>query len=182
MDVMTAIRTRRSIRSYRDQPVEPEKLARVLEAARRAPSAKNMQAWKFVVVTDPQTRARLVPVANDQAFVGQAPVVIAACALRPDYVMPCGVPAHPVDLAIAVDHITLQAVAEGWGTCWIGAFQQEACKELLGIPPCVGETKVHGEGVEESLPTAHCLLRTRRRTPSETLPRFPARCFRGGGP
>jgi len=135
MDVMTAIQTRRSIRSYRNQPVEPEKLARVLEAARRAPSAKNMQAWKFVVVTDPQTRAKLATMANHQAFVGQAPVVIAACALRPDYVMPCGVPAHPVDLAIAVDHITLQAVAEGLGTCWIGAFQQEACKELLGIPP-----------------------------------------------
>ncbi|GAI33461.1 unnamed protein product, partial [marine sediment metagenome] len=66
--------------------------------------------------------------------VGEAPVVIAAVALEPDYVMRCGVPAYAVDLAIAVDHITLQAVELRLGTCWIGAFYQDQVREILKIP------------------------------------------------
>ena len=134
MDVMTAIQTRRSVRSYTDRPIEEEKLQAVLEAARLAPSARNMQEWKFVVVRDPATRQQLAKAAKDQAFVGQAPAVIAACATAPDYVMSCGNPASLIDLAIAVDHMTLKAVEEGLGTCWIGAFDQNRVKTILGAP------------------------------------------------
>ena len=87
MDVLSAIRERRSIRSYADSPVEPEKLEKVLEAARLAPSASNRQNWKFVVVQDKATIARLVEACNGQAFVGQAPVFIEACATSPGSVM-----------------------------------------------------------------------------------------------
>ena len=93
MKVIEAIAERRSIRSFSGQPVEEEKLLRVLEAGRLAPSARNMQDWKFVVVKDPGLRRRLAEAARNQEFVGQAPVVIVARCTS-DYVMTCGGPAH----------------------------------------------------------------------------------------
>jgi len=135
MDVIDVIRRRRSIRTYTDTPVEREKIERLLEAARLAPSAGNRQEWRFVVVTDAAARKKLAHAANDQAFVARAPVVIAACAETDGHIMRCGQPCHPIDVAIAVDHMTLQAVADGLGTCWIGAFYEEPVKELLNIPP-----------------------------------------------
>ncbi len=134
MDVMEAIRTRRSVRAYKDAPVEEEKLQAVLEAARLAPSACNFQEWRFVVVRDAGMRGRLAKAARNQAFVGQAPVVIAACAESVEHVMGCGHLSYPIDVAIAIDHMTLAAVEQGLGTCWIGAFDEDAVKELLGIP------------------------------------------------
>lgn len=128
VDVLTAIRTRRSIRKFKPLPVPEDKLAAVLEAARLAPSAGNRQPVKFVVVTDPDLRAKLVPMARNQAFVGEAGAVIVACAS--DAAMKW----HMVDVAIAVDHLTLAAHELGLGTCWIGAFEPEPIKGLLGIP------------------------------------------------
>lgn len=128
MDVFETIRNRRSIRAYRKDPVPEESLARVLEAARLAPSAGNRQEHRFIVVKDESRRRELARAANNQAFVGDAPVVIVACATNPQrrYAF--------VDVAIAVDHMTLAAHAEGLGTCWIGAFSEPAVKEILGIP------------------------------------------------
>ncbi|RKY64962.1 MAG: nitroreductase [Candidatus Latescibacterota bacterium] len=134
MDVMTAIRSRRSIRSYQDRPVEQEKLDLVLEAGRLAPSASNLQEWKFIVVRDKETRKRLAQAAHGQRFVGEAAAVIVACATVTDHMMPCGQLSYPIDLAIALDHMTLKAVEEGLGTCWIGAFSEDEVKEILGIP------------------------------------------------
>ncbi len=134
MDVLEVLRMRRSVRAYQARPVEDEKLSRVLEAGRIAPSAKNLQEWKFVVVRDAGTRRALVPACADQAFVGEAPVVIACCATVTDYIMRCGQTAYPIDVAIAIDHMTLQAAAEGLGTCWIGAFYEPQVKKILAIP------------------------------------------------
>lgn len=133
MEVMEAIRSRRSTRSFQDRLVEDEKLMAVLEAGRLAPSARNLQDWRFVVVRDPDTRKRLAEAAKNQEFVGKAPVVIAACGTS-DYVMTCGQPAYALDVTIAVDHMTLAAAAVGLGTCWIGAFYEDMVKEILGIP------------------------------------------------
>ena len=133
MDLFEAIRGRRSVRSFMDRPIEEEKLCAVLEAGRLAPSARNLQDWRFVVVRDAATRKRLAEAARNQEFVGQAPVVIAACGTS-DMIMTCGQPAYALDVAIAVDHMTLAAVAEGLGTCWIGAFYEDKVKEILGIP------------------------------------------------
>lgn len=134
MDVMEAIRKRRSIRGFLDKEVEDKKLEAVLEAGRLAPSANNRQEWKFVVVRDKSLREKLSEAAKGQEFVGEAPVVIAACAVETDRVMTCGQAAYPIDLAIAVDHMTLKAVEEGLGTCWIGAFYEDKVKSILNIP------------------------------------------------
>lgn len=134
MNILEAIRKRRSIRTYQNKAVEPEKLNRVLEAARLAPSASNRQEWRFVVVQTKSIREQLMKAASNQKFVAQAPVVIAACADTDKHVMRCGQLCYPIDVAIAVDHMTLQAVEEGLGTCWIGAFDQAEVKRILDIP------------------------------------------------
>ncbi len=134
MALMRQIRERYSVRAYRDRPVEREKLDVILEAARLAPSAKNFQEWRFVVVQDAETRKKLVAAANNQAFVGQAAVVIACCATNTEHVMRCGQSSYPIDLAIAIEHMALQAVEEGLGTCWIGSFYEDQVKTILGIP------------------------------------------------
>ena len=135
MEVYEAIRARHSVRSYQDRSVEQEKLARVLEATRLAPSARNEQEWRFVVVTDRAKRNALATKASTQAFMAGAPVIIAACAQTDGRVMRCGQQAYPIDVAIAVDHLTLAAVAEGLGTCWIGSFDPAQVRRILGIPP-----------------------------------------------
>jgi nitroreductase len=134
MDVIDAIKQRESVRSYKNMPVEDKKLQLLLEAARLAPSASNRQEWRFVVVTDQEARQKLVVAASNQGFVAEAPVVIAACAETDNHVMKCGQLCYPIDVAIAIDHITLKAVEEGLGTCWIGAFDEKAVKAILKIP------------------------------------------------
>jgi nitroreductase len=135
MDVMNAIKQRESVRSYKSTPVEDKKLQLLLEAARLAPSASNRQEWRFIVVKDKETRQKLEVAAANQGFVAEAPVVIAACAQTDNHVMMCGQPCYPIDVAIAIDHITLKAVEEDLGTCWIGAFDEKAVKAILRIPP-----------------------------------------------
>ncbi|HEV57616.1 MAG TPA: nitroreductase, partial [Phycisphaerales bacterium] len=133
MDVLQAIRSRYSCRTYQDRPVERDVLDRVLEAARLAPSARNLQDWRFVVVTDAEKRARLSTAANNQKFVAAAPVVIVGCSIS-DHVMRCGQAVGPIDVAIALEHIALQAAAEGLGTCWVGSFYPDQVRAVLGIP------------------------------------------------
>lgn len=134
MDVAEAIKKRRSVRAYKPDPIPEEKLRKVLEAARLAPSAHNAQEWKFIVVKDETKRKKLAEAALGQSFVAEAPVVIAAISLNPKHDMASDIPAYAIDLAIAVDHMTLQATEENLGCCWVGAFWQEKVKEILEIP------------------------------------------------
>ena len=134
MEVMEAIKTRRSIRSYQDKMIEDDKLHLILEAGRLAPSASNRQEWKFVVVKEKEARRKLAVAARGQSFIGEAPVVIVACARETEHTMLCGQKSYPIDIAIAVDHMTLKAVEEGLGTCWVGAFREDEVKKILNIP------------------------------------------------
>ena len=136
MDLYEAIEKRYSVRSYQDKPIEEDKLRRVLDAGRVAPSGRNRQDWKFVVALRAEVRQALADAAG-QPFLAQAAAVIAVVGLTPDSVMHCGIPADPVDCAIAIDHMTLAAVAEGLGTCWIGHFDQDAARSALSVPPDV---------------------------------------------
>ncbi len=135
MNVFEAIKSRRSIRSYSDRKIEEDKLKKVLEAGRLAPSAGNMQEWKFVVVQDQDLKEKLGTAANNQRFIAKADVIIVGCATEVEEIMTCGQYTYPIDLAIAMDHMSLQAVEEGLGTCWIGAFKEDEVKKILGIPP-----------------------------------------------
>jgi len=133
MELKEIITKRRSVRAYEDKPVPEESLRNILEAARLAPSARNNQSWKFVVVREDKRRQELTQAA-DREFVAEAPVVIAAVATDPERIMACEVPSYAVDLSIAVTHMILAAVDEGLGTCWLGAFSQQRVKEILKIP------------------------------------------------
>ena len=133
MDVFEAITKRYSCRSYRSTPIEHQKLAKILEAARLAPSAKNLQDWRFVVVTDAQTKTKLAYAANNQEFIASAGAIIVACS-NSDYIMACGQPIGPIDVSIALEHISLEATELGLATCWIGSFDPARVKMILGIP------------------------------------------------
>lgn len=124
MDFTSVIKTRRSVRAYADQPIPEDVLGRVLEAARLAPSGNNGQPWRFVVVRDAASRSQLVKAANDQQCMAQAPVVIVCC----------GKKGHSGDVAIAIEHLVLAARNEGLGTCWVGWFQEQPVRKLLGVP------------------------------------------------
>jgi len=137
MDVFDVIRSRRSIRKYRNESVEEDKLNRILEAGRLAPSANNRQEWRFVIVRDDDIREKLSKAACQQWFVGEAPVVIACCSVEDDRIMTCGHPAYAIDVAIAIDHMTLAAAGLNLGTCWIGAFHEDEVRNILGIPQSV---------------------------------------------
>jgi len=99
-----------------------------------APSAHNSQDYKFIIIKDSETKKALQKAAAEQEFISQAPIVIAAIALKPEDILECNVHAYAVDTAIAIDHMTLAAVEEGLGTCWVGAFDQKQVKEILKVP------------------------------------------------
>lgn len=155
MEILNEILTRCSVRAYSRRPVPADALRRVLDAARHAPSARNVQEWRFIVVTDPAIRSALVPAAAMQEFVGEAPVVIAGCGTNTDYVMRCGHPAYLIDVAIAMEHIALQAVREGLGTCWIGAFHESQVKQALEVPDEVRVVQLMTLGYPAEAPRGH---------------------------
>ena len=126
---------RRSVRAYKPDEVPEDLLQTVLEAGRLAPSACNKQPWRFIVVRDEVAR-RALGAAYAREWFWKAPVVIAVCILPKEawtrsfdgqnYAM--------VDGALALDHMTLAAAELGLGTCWIGAFDPAAAREILGLP------------------------------------------------
>ncbi len=134
MDVGKAIRIRKSVRSFSDRTIPQSTLEEILDSARLAPSASNKQDWVFIVVEEPSKQEELAAATSGQGFIKQAPVILAGVATDPDYRMRNGLSSGAVDLAIALDHITLKAVEEGIGTCWIGAFHQDQAKQVLDIP------------------------------------------------
>lgn len=127
MDVLQAIRARRSVRSYRDEPVPDEALSRMLEAARLAPSAMNHQPWRFIVVRSQSKREKIARSGLFGRFMSQAPVIIVACG-------DTGSRYHVHDTCIALEHIVLAATSEGLGTCWVASFNERTVRELLRIP------------------------------------------------
>jgi len=152
MDVFSAIQTRRSIRKYSTRPVEDEKLNKVLEAARLAPSARNLQDWKFIVVRDEEIRSKLLDAVKGRDFIVKAPVIIVACSTEPEGIMACGQYKYTIDLSIAMSFIMLEAHEQGLGTCWIGNFDEQKVKEVLGIPERVRAAVVMPLGYPDESP------------------------------
>ncbi len=133
MTVIDAIGKRYSCRAYQDKPVEQEKLDIILEGVRLAPSAKNLQDWRLVLVRGAEKKRRLAQAANNQMFIEKAGVVIVGCSNSRE-VMRCGQAVGPIDVAIALEHVCLQAAELGLATCWIGSFYPEKVRPILGIP------------------------------------------------
>jgi nitroreductase len=131
---MPEIENRVSIREFTDEPVSEAQLTSVLEAGRIAPSAKNRQAWRFIVVQDSELRAKLQEAAFGQEYVGTAPAIIAIATTNVEYKMPNGQLSYPVDLGIAGAFMMVQAQHEGLGTCPITTFKEPEVKSLLTIP------------------------------------------------
>jgi nitroreductase len=132
--ILDAIEKRYSVRHYKDQPVEEDKLAEVLEAARLAPSGCNNQPWKLVVVRDRATIHGMVHAIGGQQFVEQAPVLIVACKNGEGYNIGHRYDGAIIDVAIALDHMTLQAASMGLGTCWLGNYDGNEIRAILDIP------------------------------------------------
>jgi nitroreductase len=154
MDFLELARRRYSVRSYKPDPVEQEKLDRILGAARVAPTAVNIQPFHLIVVHTANREAELLRIYNKNWFV-QAPIVICGCGLpRKSWVRKDGKNYIDVDVAIVMDHLILAATAEGLGTCWIGAFDPVAAKEILGLPEEVEPIAFTPLGYANDIPTA----------------------------
>jgi nitroreductase len=155
MDVDAAIRTRKSVRKYRHRPIPPDVLAELLEAMRLAPSSNNRQAWTFVVVQDQGLKTRLAKASGNQRFVAECSAYLVGVS-KP------GVYYSTVDMAIALDHLSLRAVELGLGTCWIGDFDPKEIGGILGVPP--------GREVTICMTVGYpAEPRTRKRKPSSEL-------------
>lgn len=129
MDVFEAIQKRKSVRSYEPTPIPVEKLRKVLEAARLAPSAGNFQPWQFIVVMDSDKRRRIAKGCRFGRFLVESPIVIVGCGNQrssPRW--------HAIDTCIAMENLVLAATGEGLGTCWIGTFNEKEIREMLKIP------------------------------------------------
>jgi nitroreductase len=135
MNFQELIKKRYSVRAYRPDPVEEDKLARVLEAARLAPTAANRQAFRIIVLPTKGRETELRRVYGRDWFT-EAPLVLAVCAVPAEsWVRKTdGWSAAEVDATIAMAHIVLAAAEEGLGTCWIAAFDPGAAREVLGLP------------------------------------------------
>lgn len=138
MDFFEVVRERRSIRKYKDLPVATEAIEQILDAARLAPSWHNNQCWRFLVITSAAIREKLLDVVIDanpgKKGLQQAPVVIVICGCPEESGTREGKDYFMADAAIAFEHICLASKALGLGTCWIGGFNEEALKQILGIP------------------------------------------------
>jgi len=142
--IFDLIVSRQSDRKYSDNTVEKEKLDRIVEAGRMAPSACNAQPWKFIVVTDPQLVLQIADAASAKligmnSFVAQAPVILAIVREKPNMSSKVGATIKNkdyslIDIGIATENICLQAKAEGIGSCIIGWFDERRIKKLLDIP------------------------------------------------
>lgn len=138
MDLLEAIKKRRSVRKYTGDPVTDDEVRGLLEAAIAAPSAGNAQPWRFILVRDRGLQEKLVQAAHGQRFIAEAPVVIAVCAdltrARRAY-GDRGANLYCLqDTAAAIQNMLLAATARGLGTCWIGAFDEGRASEVLKLP------------------------------------------------
>lgn len=158
VDVSEAIKGRRSIRAYKKQDVSEEKVEKLLEAARWAPSAGNLQPWEFVVVRTQAVKARLAEAALNQKYVEEAPVVIVVCANEKRSSARYGTRGKALyciqDTAAAVQDILLTAYSVGLGSCWVGAFDEDAVKGVLKAPEGVRPVAIVLVGYADEAPSA----------------------------
>lgn len=155
--VLEVIKNRRSIRSFKKDPIPEDDLKLILEAAIWAPSAGNLQPWHFVVVRDPEIKKLLSIAALNQTFIAQAPVVIVVCALPWISSSRYGKRGEELyclqDTAAAIENMLLAAASLGIGSCWVGAFDEEAVKKIVGLTNKVKPVALIPMGYPAKIPT-----------------------------
>ena len=158
MDLFEAIKGRRSIRAYTSDNVSDEEVRMLIDAARLAPSAGNLQPWEFVLVRDANAKKRLSIAALDQIFIEEAPVVIVVCANENRTIWRYGSRGVSLyclqDTAAAIQNMLLAAFALGLGACWIGAFRQEMVEGILKTPRGVRPIAIVPVGYSAEKPRA----------------------------
>ena len=156
MDLYEAIRNRRSIRAFKAKPIPDEKLFKILDAAHWAPSAGNLQPWEFIIVKDQKLKEELAIAAVWQMFIAEASVVIVVCANQVRSARRYGSRGRDFysifDAALATQNLLLAAHAEGLGACAVGAFDEEAVREILKIPAGVRPVLVIPIGYPDEKP------------------------------
>jgi nitroreductase len=152
MDFAELVQERYSVRAYKPDAVEQGKLEQVLEAARLAPTAANRQPFQLVVIHTAGRESELQRIYGREWFV-QAPLVICACGvMNQTWVRRDGKSYNDVDVAIVMDHLILAAANVGLGTCWIGAFDAVAARDMLGLPEGVEPIAFTPLGYAEDTP------------------------------
>lgn len=154
MKVLDVIQKRQSVRKYKEDPIPEKALMRVLEAARLAPSGKNFQPWKFIIVKDKALKEELAQASAGQFFMAEAPIIIVGCGFPDNCYAHMGryMKSWSVDVTIALEHLILQAQEEGLGTCWIGSFEEEEVKAILNIPKNVKVLALTPLGYPDEIP------------------------------
>jgi nitroreductase len=136
MEVLEAIKSGKSASKFKPTPVPEQKIQAVFNAARLAPSAENLQPWRFIVVNDEDLKKQVKAACTNAKRIGDAPLVVVACARMDEAVAMIGgyMNSYPVDVGMALSHLSLAATSEGLGTSWVFAFNEEKVKAALGIP------------------------------------------------
>lgn len=136
MEVPEAIKASRSVSKYRPTPIPDAKIQALAAAARMAPSAENLQPYKFVVVSDEDLKRKIAGACSNGKRLAEAPVLLVACARLDEAEATVGgyMNSYPVDVGMAISYLTLAAVNEGLGTSWVFAFNEEKVRDALRIP------------------------------------------------
>ncbi len=134
MDIIKEIKDRASVRKFKNKKIDRSIIDRILEAGRVAPSAKNRQPWRFIVIDDDNLKSRVEKAAYGQEYVGNAGAVIAACSTNIEYEMPNGQNSYPIDISFAVSFMMLQAEHEGLGSCVVTTYDEREMKSILTVP------------------------------------------------
>jgi len=158
LDVLSAIRERRSIRSFLDKEVTESEIRKIIECGTLAPSAGNLQPWEFVVVRDKRRKGALAQAAYDQDFIAEAPVVIVVLANRARSARVYGRRGSELyaiqDTAAAIQNMLLAAREMGYGACWVGAFDEDAVAEIVKAEPETKPVAIIPVGYARHLPAA----------------------------
>lgn len=163
--VLNLSRNRQAVRRFADRRIQPELLGRVLECARHAPSAREDQPWRFVVVQDALTRHRISRAVFQGDLVRTAPVLIVGCARVHSNIAGSGRPSHPVDLAAATEAMVLGAADMSLASAWITGFRENEIRGILEIPEDVPVVSLLAVGYPDGFqrlprrrPEAECVV------------------------
>lgn len=152
MGILPQILSRVSIKNFKNISLDEEKLRRILEAGRRAPSAKNRQPWRFVVITKDDLKEEVAKFVYNRENIAKAGAIIAACSTNIEYILHNGLPSYPMDISFAVSFMMLQAEKEGYGSCIVTLYDEASIARIISVPYSMKIVMLLLVGVPEERP------------------------------